>query len=210
MIQRKTSVIKQKIFKVRQDPMAPLRDTDFDMDSDDQNDEEDKHHKTSIGDLILNYQASHLPFSSAKDSNYEHQYSTIGCFEVDSPNRYLFDDNGTKAEIPVVEVKILDVLFNNKVSSLIYIRDISQMIESQRKIRQEQFLESKVFYRVLEQPTSFIEGLGTVLKEKSQGQMNSETQSQLSRMQKIFDKLIRSYSDPTKRIESEDRFEIQI
>jgi len=78
MIERKISVMKQKIFRVRQDTtsrnlMAPPRDTDFDMDLDDQNDEEDKNHMTSIGDLILNYQASHLPFSSAsKDSNYEH------------------------------------------------------------------------------------------------------------------------------------------
>ena len=42
-------------------------------------------------------------------------------YRVDTPNRYEISEDAQK----VVEIKIIDILYNNKVSKLVYMRDIT-------------------------------------------------------------------------------------
>ena len=69
----------------------------------------------------------------------------------------------------------MDIFFKNKVSSLVYIRDISNLVEQSCEMRKEYSRENKVFDIVIEEPDNFLDGLNSLLEQKANGEVSAST-----------------------------------
>ena len=76
--------------------------------------------------MLKKHEANDLDFLSSKSC------TTVGFFDVKASNEYLVsegnDTDGNDQE-RTVQIKILDVLYNNKLSSLVYIRDTTNLFK---------------------------------------------------------------------------------
>ncbi len=69
----------------------------------------------------------------------------------------------------------MDIFFKNNVSSLVYMRDISNLVEQSCEMRKEYSRENKVFDIVLEEPDNFLDGLNSLLEQKANGEVSAIT-----------------------------------
>lgn len=77
---------------------------------------------------------------AANQSNHnDQQNTTVGCFQVKVPNRYAVSEannSPTNNDLNVrnLQVKIIDVLYNNRLCSLVYLRNISSVVDCMENV----------------------------------------------------------------------------
>ena len=83
-------------------------------------------------------------------------------YSVDTPNKYEISEDAQK----VVEIKIIDILYNNKVSQLVYMRDITVYVNqnpeiiTEKKEEDDEDLDAKAVTRsLLKSPITYIKAL---------------------------------------------------
>ena len=82
----------------------------------------------------------------------------LGKFTVVAPNPYERSADGSKGVTrKTVNIKMLDVLFDNQVCSLVYMTDLTQIIaESKRSLDQEKLLQASEISEQLQTPQEAI------------------------------------------------------
>jgi len=89
-------------------------------------------------------------------------------FAVKSPNKYESADTSIK----YLKIKILDVFFNSQVCSLVYIRDITKLIEIKRNgMEKNAQLEGKL---LLNNPNKFLTNVMEILLSQFDNILNLE------------------------------------
>ena len=89
-------------------------------------------------------------------------------FAVKSPNKYESADTSIK----YLKIKILDVFFNSQVCSLVYIRDITKLIEIKRSgMEKNAQLEGKL---LLNNPNKFLTNVMEILLSQFDNILNLE------------------------------------
>ena len=81
----------------------------------------DKKHLT-IKEIVIRHQVTRKDELMA-DLNQNNLSSTVGCFKVKIPNPYAEDTQERS-----LQIKILDVLYNNQICSLVYMHDITSVM----------------------------------------------------------------------------------
>ena len=62
----------------------------------------------------------------------ENNSTIIGCFKIKNPNPYATEENTGANQEKSLQIKILDVLYNNMICSLVYMHDITSVIGGNR------------------------------------------------------------------------------
>ena len=90
-------------------------------------------------------------------------------YRVDTPNRYEISEDAQK----VVEIKIIDILYNNKVSQLVYMRDITGYVNqnpeiiTEKKEEDDEDLDAKAVTRsLLKSPMTYINALSEEVSDE--------------------------------------------
>lgn len=107
--------MKDKIF-------APVhqQETAFESLGPDRLDNLEADRKQSLSEIVL----THNEQRKLHDEKEEIMPNTVTCFSVQKPNRY-----AEEAKSKILQVKIFDVLFNEDICNLVYMRDITKLMD---------------------------------------------------------------------------------
>ena len=94
---------------------------------------------------------------------------------VRSSNQYEVNDVGSEQKRQIVEIKILDVLYDNQVCKLVYLRDITKLQNQLRETHQRTVAAEKVqshTIEFLEDPRRFVNSAIEIFKKKHGKNLN--------------------------------------
>ena len=81
----------------------------------------------SIKEIVIRHQVSRqgVPILDRNDQN----STTVGYYKVKNPNPYAIGESIADTEELTLQIKILDVLYNNQICSLVYMHDLTSVID---------------------------------------------------------------------------------
>ena len=115
--------------------------------------EEQQEMALTLNEIIVR---RHVQLSADRHFSNKNQH-----FLVDTPNQYENAEDAKK----IVEINIIDILFDNKVSNLVYMRDITSYVNqnpdmvAQKQVEDEDLDVGQVTRSLLKSPTTYIKAL---------------------------------------------------
>ena len=128
--------------------------------------------KVTIKEIVIRHQVSRQ--GMAVMDKKENNSTTVGCFKVqDPPNPYATDEITGADQEKYLQVKILDVVYNNQICSLVYLHDITSVISDKQKL-------SSWGITLVKEPDKFMHDLTEQIYSVYGGEAGLETENALS------------------------------